>query len=131
MRNDPTQTKTCASLVIAIVTMLAAASCSPRAPLYTDASPQKLERACQAVGEATGLKMTGTDRAWSQALMQAWYSETWYTRPDPADQFTGVSQLRYLQAKAMDCRKPADTYKLTGADRWEAIMRCLVIVRKR
>ena len=45
--------------------------------------------------------------------------------------FTGVSQLRYLQAKAMDCRKPADAYKLTGRDRWEAIMRCLVIVRKR
>ena len=131
MRNDPTQTKACASLIIAIATMLAAASCGPKAPVYTDASPQKLETACQAVDEATGLKMTGTDRAWCMGLMQAWYSETWHTRPDPADQFTGVSQLRYLQAKAMDCRRPADAYKLTGADRWEAIMRCLVIVRKR
>ena len=37
-----------------------------------------------------------------------------YTRPDPADQFTGANQLRYLQAKAMDCRRPADAYKLTG-----------------
>ena len=131
MRNDPTQTKARASLVIALVTVLAVASCGPKAPVYTDASPQKLERACQAVDEATGLKMTETDRAWCTGLMQAWYSETRYTRPDPADQFTGVSQLRYLQAKAMDCRKPADAYKLTGKDRWEAIMRCLVIVRKR
>ena len=64
-------------------------------------------------------------------MMQAWYSETWHRRPDPADQFTGVNQLRYLQAKAMDCRRPADTYELTGAARWEAVMRCLVIVRTR
>ena len=76
MRNDPTQTKACASLIIAIATMLAAASCGPKEPVYTDASPQKLERACQAVDEATGLKMTETDRAWCKGLMQAWYSET-------------------------------------------------------
>ena len=37
MRNDPTQTKACASLIIAIATMLASASCSPKAPVYTDA----------------------------------------------------------------------------------------------
>ena len=131
MRNEPAQTKACASLIIGIATMLAAASCGPKAAVYTDASPQKLERACQAVDEATGLKMTGTDRAWCKGLMQAWYFETWHTRPDPADRFTDAGQLRYLQAKAMDCRRPADAYKLTGADRWEAIMRCLVIVRKR
>ena len=131
MRNDPTQTKACASLIIAIATMLASASCSPKAPVYTDASPQKLERVCQAVDEATGLKMTETDRAWCKGLMQDWYSESWHTRPDPADQFTSVSQLRYLQAKARECRRPADAYKLTGADRWESIMRCLVIVGKR
>ena len=52
-------------------------------------------------------------------------------RPDPADQFTGTSQLRYLQAKTIDCRGTADAYELTGADRWEAVMRCLVIVRGR
>ena len=75
--------------------------------------------------------MTGTDRAWCMDMLQAWYSETSYTRPDPADQFTGTNQLRYLQAKAMDCRRPADAYTLTGEDRWEAIMRCLVIVRTR
>ena len=34
MRNDPTQTKACASLIIAIATMLAAAACGPKAP-YT------------------------------------------------------------------------------------------------
>ena len=131
MRNDPNRTKACASLIIAFATVLAVASCGPKAPIYTDVSPQKLGRACQAVDEATGLEMTETDRAWCTGMMQAWYSETWYTRPDPADRFTGASQLRYLQAKAMDCRRPADAYKLTGADRWEAIMRCLVIVRKR
>ena len=42
-----------------------------------------------------------------------------------------MSQLRYLQAKAIDCLRLADAYKLIGADRWEAVMRCLVIVRRR
>ena len=73
--------------------------------------------------------MTETDRAWCRGMMQAWYSDTWYTRPDPADQFTGMDQLHYLQAKAMDCLGPAEAYALTGADRWQAVMRCLVIVR--
>ena len=81
--------------------------------------------------EATGLEMTETDHAWCRGMMQAWYSDTWYTRPDPADQFTGRRQLQYLQAKAMDCLGTAEAYTLTGADRWEAIMRCLVIVRGR
>ena len=120
------------STIIALVTVLAVASCTrQRASVHTDASPSKLERACQAVDEATGLEMTETDRAWCTGMMQAWYSETGYTRPDPADQFTGANQLRYLRAKAKDCRRPADAYELTGADRWEAVMRCLVIVRTR
>ena len=70
MRNDPTQTKARASLIIALVTVLAVASCGPKAPVYTDANPQKLERACQAVDEATGFKMTETDRAWCTGLSQ-------------------------------------------------------------
>ena len=64
--------------------------------------------------------MTEIDRVWCRGMMQAWYSETRYTRPDPADQFTGTSQLRYLQAKTIDCCGTADAYELTGADRWEA-----------
>ena len=132
MRDAPTRTRACVIPITTLATVFAVASCTlHRAPVYTDASPSKLERACQAVDEATGLEMTRTDRTWCMDMMQAWYSETWYTRPDPADQFTGVNQLRYLQAKAMDCRRPADAYELTGADRWEAVMRCLVIVRTR
>ena len=77
MRNDPTQTKACASLIIAIATMLTAASCGPKATVYTDASPQKLERACQAVDEETGLKMTETDRAWCMGMMQG-HEPQWY-----------------------------------------------------
>ena len=111
MRNDPTQTKACANLIIAIATILAAASCGPKAPVYTDASPQKLERACQAVDEATGLKMTETDRAWCKGLMQAWYFETWHTRPDPADRFTGAGQLAICRQKpwiAEDLQMPTN-----------------------
>ena len=102
MRDAPTRTKACVIPITALATVFAVASCTlHRAPVYTDdASPSKLERACQAVDEATGVEMTRTDRAWCRDMMQAWYSETWYTRPDPADQFTGVNQLRYLQAKA-------------------------------
>ena len=123
--------KACACAVAALTTVLVVTSCGSKQPVYTDASLQKLQRACQAVDEATGLEMTETDRTWCRGMMQAWYSETWYTRSDPADQFTGMSQLRYLQAKAIDCLRPADAYKLIGADRWEAVMRCLVIVRRR
>ena len=130
MGNTPTR-KAYASAIVALTTVLVGTSCGRRQPVYTDASPPKLQRACQAVDEATGLEMTEPNRAWCRGMMQAWYSATGYTRPDPADQFTGMSQLRYLQAKAMDCRGTADAYTLTGADRWEAVMRCLVIVRGR
>ena len=130
MRKNPTR-EACASAIVALATVLVITSCGRRQPIYTDASPPKLQRACQAVDEATGLEMTETDRAWCRGMMQAWYSDTRYTRADPADQFTGTSQFRYLQAKAVDCRRAADSYKLVGADRWEAVMRCLVIVRRR
>ena len=130
MRKNPTR-EACASAIVALATVLVITSCGRRQPIYTDASPPKLQRACQAVDEATGLEMTEIDRAWCQGMMQAWYSDTRYTRADPADQFTGTSQFRYLQAKAVDCRRAADSYKLAGADRWEAVMRCLVIVRRR
>ena len=62
--------------------------------------------------------------------LRGWYAETWYTRPDPADRYEGESQLEYLRAKALRCRRAADAYRLEGKDRWTALMRCLVIVRK-
>ena len=65
-----------------------------------------------------------------EATMRGWYAETWYGRADPADRFAGEAQLEYLRAKALDCRHAADSYDLTGKDRWFALMRCLVIVRK-
>ena len=117
MRDAPTRTRACVIPITTLATVFAVASCTlHRAPVYTDASPSKLERACQAVDEATGLEMTRTDRTWCMDMMQAWYSETWHRRPDPADQFTGVNQLRYLQAKAMDCRRPAEPGLHVGAD---------------
>ena len=42
----------------------------------------------------------------------------------------GEAQLDYLRAKALGCRRAADAYRLTGKERWTALMRCLVIVRK-
>ena len=132
MRATPTRRRRAGatgSATLAMVLMVTACGTTPR--VYTDASPPTLQRACQAVDEATGLHMTEIDRAWCRGMMQAWYSETRYTRPDPADRFPGPRQLRYLQAKAIDGRGTADADELTGADRWEAVMRCLVIVRGR
>ena len=63
--------------------------------------------------------------------MRGWYAETWYGAPDPADRHEGEAQLEYLRAKALACRSPADAYRLEGRERWTAIMRCLVIVRRR
>ena len=79
--------KTYASAIVALATVLVFTSCGRRQSVYTDVSPPKLQRACQAVDEATGLEMTETDRAWCRSMMQVWYSDTSYTRPDPADQF--------------------------------------------
>ena len=93
--------------------------------------PDKPARACLAVDEATPLAMGAADRRACERTMRAWYAETWYPRPDPADAYEGEAQLRYLRAKALECRRAADAYRLAGHDRWHALMRCLVIVRKR
>ena len=93
--------------------------------------PDKPARACLAVDEATPLAMSPADRAACEDTMRGWYAETWYTRPDPADRYTGEAQLDYLRAKALECRRAADAYRLTGRERWTALMRCLVIVRTR
>ena len=93
--------------------------------------PGKPARACLAVDEATPLAMGAADRRECERTMRAWYAETWYSRPDPADLYEGEAQLQYLRAKALECRRAADAYRLTGEDRWHALMRCLVIVRRR
>ena len=93
--------------------------------------PGKPARACLAVDEATPLAMSPADRAQCERTMRGWYAETWYTRPDPADRHEGEAQREYLCAKALRCRCAADAYRLTGKDRWTALMRCLVIVRTR
>ncbi len=92
---------------------------------------EKPARACLAVDEATPLAMSPADRRECEATMRGWYAETWYSRADPADRHEGEAQLEYLRAKALSCRRAADKYRLTGKDRWTALMRCLVIVRKR
>ena len=94
-------------------------------------APGKPARACLAVDEATPLAMTVADREACERTMRGWYAETWYSRPDPADRYRGEAQLEYLRAKALRCRRSADAYRLTGRERWMALMRCLVIVRKR
>ena len=52
-------------------------------------------------------------------------------RPDPADQYRGDAQLKYLRTKVRGCERTADAYQLTGKDRWMVLMRCLIIVRTR
>ena len=93
--------------------------------------PDKPARACLAVDEATPLAMGAADRRECGRTMRGWYAETWYPRPDPADACEGEAQLRYLRVKALECRRAADAYRLAGKDRWHALMRCLVVVRKR
>ena len=97
----------------------------------TPGDAAKPARACLAVDEATPLAMAPDDRRECQATMRGWYAETWYPRADPADGYSGEAQLKYLRAKALSCRRAADTYEVTGKDRWTMLMRCLVIVRKR
>ena len=97
----------------------------------TPGDPEKPARACPAVDEATPLSMSADDRLACEATMRAWYGETWYSRPDPADHHEGEAQLEYLRAKALGCRSAADAYGITGRDRWMVLMRCLVIVRTR
>ena len=77
MREDPTRRqRTCATGSATLAMVLMVTACGTKPPVYTDASPPKLQRACQAVDEATGLQMTEIDRAWCRGMMQAWYSET-------------------------------------------------------
>ena len=111
--------------------VLALAGCAGEAYRASPGDPDKPARACLAVDEAPPLAMSPADRAACEDTMRGWYAETWYTRSDPADRYTGEAQLDYLRAKALECRRAADAYRLTGRERWTALMRCLVIVRRR
>ena len=117
----------------ALVAAVAVTGCKggpPETFTPSPGDPGKPARACLAVDEATPLAMGPTDRAECERTMRGWYADAWYSRPDPADRHRGDAQLQYLRAKALRCRRPADAYRLTGRDRWTALMRCLVIVRK-
>ena len=113
------------------VLAVAASACEAETFTHSPGDPAKPARACLAVDEATPLAMGPADREQCESTMRGWYAETWYTRPDPADRYQGDAQLEYLRVKALGCRSAADRYSLTGKDRWQALMRCLVIVRKR
>ena len=118
---------------LATTAVLAMTGCGGDAESFVPSpgDPDKPARACLAVDEATPLAMGAADRRECERTMRGWYAETWYPRPDPADAYEGEAQLRYLRAKALECRRAADAYRLAGKDRWHALMRCLVIVRKR
>ena len=92
--------------------------------------PEKPAGACLAVDESTRLAMSLAKQRECEPTMRTWYGETWYSQPDPADCYDGDAQFEYLRAKALGCRRAADTYHVTGKDRWTVLMRCLVIVRK-
>ena len=110
---------------------MAGAACAEEAFTLSPGDPGKPARACLAVDAATPATMSRADREWCERTMRGWYAENWYSRPDPADRYQGDAQFEYLRAKALRRRRAADAYRLTGKDRWEALMRCLVIVRKR
>ena len=64
MRENPTRRwRACATGSATLAMVLMVTACGTTPPVYTDASPPKLQRACQAVDEATGLQMTEIDRA--------------------------------------------------------------------
>ena len=116
------------ALTLALVMTGCVWGTEPYVPSADD--PQKPARACLAVDEATPLAMSPAERKECEATMREWYGDTWYGRGDPADRYAGEAQLDYLRAKALDCRRAADAYGLSGRDRWFALMRCLVIVRR-
>ena len=120
-----------AAAALAAVLTVAGAACAGEKYTPSPGDPGKPARGCMAVDEATPAAMSRTDREWCERTMRGWYAETWYSRPDPADRYEGDAQLEYLRAKALGCRRAADAYRVSGKDRWEALMRCLVIVRKR
>ena len=101
----------------ASVAVLALGGCAGETYPASPGDPDKPARACRAVDEATPLAMSPADRAACERTMRGWYSETWYTRPDPADRHTGETQLEYLRAKALECRGAADAYRVTGKER--------------
>ena len=119
---------TAAVLAAMLSASVSAADAETSGPTPGDAD--KPARACLAVDEATPLAMNSTERRECEKTMRRWYAETWYPRPDPADRYDGDAQLEYLRAKALRCRRAADAYRLTGPERWTALMRCIVIVRK-
>ena len=118
-------------VLAALTAMLAMTGCSydPESLVSSPGDPEKPARACLAVDEATPLAMGAADRRECERQMSEWYADPW-PRPDPADLYEGEEQLQYLRVKALSCRRPADLYNLTGKDRWHALMRCLVIVRR-
>ena len=118
-------------VVLTAILVFTGAGCAQKVFTSSPGDPAKPARACLAVDEATPLAMSPADRAQCERTMRGWYAETWYTRPDPADRYEGDAQLAFLRAKALRCRRAADAYQLKGKARWTALMRCLVIVRKR
>ena len=120
-------------VVLALTAVSAMSGCAGNSESFVPSpgDPYKPTRACLAVDEATPLAMGAADGRECERTMRAWYAETWYPRPDPADAYEGEAQLRYLRVKAVECRSAADAYRLAGRDRWHALMRCLVVVRKR
>ena len=120
-------------VVLALTAVFAMTGCAGSSEMFgpSPGDPDKAVRACVAVDEASPLPMDAADRRACERTMRAWYAETWYPRGDPADAYEGEAQLRYLRVKALECRRAADAYRLTGKDRWYALMRCLVVVRKR
>ena len=117
-------------VLVALTAAFAMTGCAQSSePVSSPGDPEKPARACLAVDEATPLAMDAADRRECERQMSEWYADPW-PRPDPADLYEGEEQLQYLRVKALSCRRPADIYNLTGKDRWHALMRCLVIVRR-
>ncbi len=69
MGENPTRRRrACATGGATLAMVLMVTACGTKPPVHTDASPPKLQRACPAVDEVTGLPMIEidlTDRVWT------------------------------------------------------------------
>ena len=111
------------------MTILLMAGCTSGPPVVVGSSPEKVERACQAINESMNHELTSAEITWCKRNLAIWYAESRFPRADPADQYDGDAQLAYFRQQIVKCKRAADHYEQRDLDRRNMLMRCLVITR--
>ncbi len=83
-----------------------------------------------AINESMNHELTPAEVTWCKSNLAIWYAESRFPRADPADQYDEDAQLAYFRQRMVGCKRAADSYELSGLDRRNMLMRCLVITRR-